>query len=194
VKIRRRIVTDGITAQAQVTFAELDRPMSRAEAQQMVAALERAKINASFEVKIREIEPELREDLAQPSGRYGSRRYYADVMLETIAKVRELRDMGQTDAALAMAMRLGYLGAECLAKEWPDLALGRAHHARQRDKARALNQAKRRGNADLLAAADAYRQTHPTLSEHALAARIGPQFGLSIDACRMRLARARKYR
>jgi hypothetical protein len=208
---RTQTETDGITTTTRETFDGLHDRMSKADAQALVAAVKRSQANPSFEVKIREIEPELQElrDGGSDAPRYGSRAYYAREMLDTITRVRRLRNMyspAGVDAALAAAMRVGWLAAEWTAKGWPDLQLGQAHRAHQKARARQGVRAKREnrapGDRTLLEAVRVYRAKHPTAKSRAVARGLVVDYGRpyqgplerskAIDALRQRIARLEK--
>ncbi len=124
-----RTGSDGITETREGRTFRLDKPLSAADRDALIAAMKRTIHNASFEAKTRALEPELRREVARsPMAAYGSRGYYAGELLEAIADVRRLRDLnsrGGIDTALAAAMRVGWLAAESYAKhQWKVVAIG----------------------------------------------------------------------
>jgi hypothetical protein len=203
---RARVQTDGITTTTTETF-DARRPMSKADAAALIAALQRTVTNASFELKIRALDAYLHTQRGRSKAPiYGSRAYYARAILDTIAAVRQLRDMGSpggTDAALAAAMRVGWLAAEWEAKGWPDLQLGLAWRRQQRENAAKGAQAKRdtraRRDAPLRQTVTRYRHAHPSMSARAIASALVGQYGSryntipdrtkAIDALRKRIER-----
>jgi hypothetical protein len=129
------------------------RRMDKATARELITQLQRTIINASFDLKILEMEGDLQRVSGQiATPKYGSRPYYARAMLDTIAVVRRLRGMGSraaTDAALSAAMRIGWLAAESTAKGWPVVREGvRAPKQRRRASALGVQEKRERRAAD----------------------------------------------
>lgn len=128
--VRRRRVTDGITADVQTTIS-LGRTATAEDARAFRAALKRAQQHASFDGRVRDAEAWYREVLDHTTASrpfpYASQEWYAEALLDAIALVRSSRNgpPASRDLALSTAVRVGYLAAEAVAKhEWPVVRIG----------------------------------------------------------------------
>ena len=130
---------------------------------------------------------------------FGSQEYYAAAILETLDRVRRLRDAGTRatlDAALSGAMRIGYLAAEWDAKGWPDLQLGRTNRRTLKLASEEAAKERQRVAAELnerpiKIAAAAYRAQHPynrrTHSTRKLATSLARTLDVKVNIIRDRL-------
>ncbi|MGC4086222.1 MAG: hypothetical protein QM736_29885 [Vicinamibacterales bacterium] len=174
---RVTIETDGITSVAGVFFDLAKPSISRQDADELLRMLERTKVNASFKRKIESIEPQLKSAATGHSERFGSRAYYANEMLKAIGSIRELQNLGHIDAALSMAMRLGWLACEAEAKRWPVVGLG--VRTRNVQSERGKRSGEKRQDPELEKAVRLYFEKHPDHSVPSAARYLCSTFGTS---------------
>lgn len=173
--IRKHILTDGITSEAQIIISA---PLDKADV--LTLAQEHSRLN-TFDGRIADLEracKHLRGDELQPA--FGSRAWYAQKIQLAIGYVRDALARGDVQLALSEAVEVGDLATEAKAKfsSWRGLLLREARATKNRElsgrgaKASRDSAQERLDDEIVITHARAHFEKHPTHSMRSMAANI----------------------